>query len=216
MRKIESSAKTNDSVLPEMFRCRVNSKGIVPPWVAGCVAHVLSRSEKSNDDHNVRVRLKIRSRGPWRSVVRRHRSTQAGSRESSWIARTRTANTRPRGARRASNGSAFASPSGVPGNLGKWRGNRRWVTRRSASQGPPSEETVRNWGAQKRPWVSSRHALKRRERLGREAQPETMQHVHQTAGTKRGTEVHPMPSSAKRAREISHPMFRILPQPDVC
>ena len=57
MRKIESSAKTNKSVLPERFGCRVNSKGIVPPWVAGCVAHVLSRSEKRNDDHNVRVRL---------------------------------------------------------------------------------------------------------------------------------------------------------------
>ena len=49
MRKIESSAKTNDSVLPEEFRCRANSKGIVPPWVVGCVARVLSRSEKSND-----------------------------------------------------------------------------------------------------------------------------------------------------------------------
>ena len=58
--RIESSAKTNDSVLAEKFGCRVNSKGIVPPWVAGCVAHVLSRSEKRNDEHNVRVRLKMR------------------------------------------------------------------------------------------------------------------------------------------------------------
>ena len=58
MRKIA----TNDSVLPEEFGCRANSKGIVPPWVVGCVAHVLSRSEKSNDDHNVRVRSKKRKR----------------------------------------------------------------------------------------------------------------------------------------------------------
>ena len=60
MRKVERSAKTNGSVLPERFGCRVNSKDIVPSWVAGCVAHVLSRSERCNDDHNVRVRLKMR------------------------------------------------------------------------------------------------------------------------------------------------------------
>ena len=53
VRKIESSAKTNDPVLPEEFGCRVNSKGIVPSWVAGCVARVLHRSEKH---HNVRAR----------------------------------------------------------------------------------------------------------------------------------------------------------------
>ena len=32
----------------------------VPPWVVGCVAHVLSQSEKRDDDHNVRVRLRMR------------------------------------------------------------------------------------------------------------------------------------------------------------
>ena len=37
-RKMESSAKTNDSVLPERFACRANSKGIVPAvgcWLRG-------------------------------------------------------------------------------------------------------------------------------------------------------------------------------------
>ena len=58
--KMESSAKTSDSVLPQRFGCRANSKGIVPPWVAGCVACVLSRSEKRNVDHNARVRSKMR------------------------------------------------------------------------------------------------------------------------------------------------------------
>ena len=62
VRKIESSAKTNDSVLPERFGCRANSKGIVPPWVAGCATRVLSRSEKRNDDHSARVRSKMRKR----------------------------------------------------------------------------------------------------------------------------------------------------------
>ena len=60
VRKIESSAKTNDPVLPEKFGCRGNSKGIVAPWVAGCVAHLLSRSEKRNVDHHARVRSKMR------------------------------------------------------------------------------------------------------------------------------------------------------------
>ena len=56
-RKIESSAKTNDPVLPEEFGCRANSKGIVPPWVAGCVTHVLHRSEKHQI---VRARSRLR------------------------------------------------------------------------------------------------------------------------------------------------------------
>ena len=60
MRKIESSAKTCDRVLPERFGCQVNREGIATPWVVGCVAHVLSQSEKRDDDHNVRVRLRMR------------------------------------------------------------------------------------------------------------------------------------------------------------
>ena len=38
VRKIESSAKTNDSVLPERFGCRANSKGIVGRWMLGARA----------------------------------------------------------------------------------------------------------------------------------------------------------------------------------
>ena len=60
MRKIESSAKTNDPELPEESGCRANSKGIVPPWVAGCVAHVLQRPEKH---HDVRARSRMRKFG---------------------------------------------------------------------------------------------------------------------------------------------------------
>ena len=56
VREIESSAKTNGPVLPEEFGCRANSS-IVPPWVAGCVAHVLHRSEKH---YNVRARSSMR------------------------------------------------------------------------------------------------------------------------------------------------------------
>ena len=45
VRKIESSAKTNNPVLPEEFGCRANSKGIVSQWVAGCVTRGLHRPE---------------------------------------------------------------------------------------------------------------------------------------------------------------------------
>ena len=116
VQKFESSAKTNDCVLPERFGCQVNSEGIPPPWVVGRVAHVLSQSEKRDDDHNVRVRLRMRE---CRGVL-----TQAGGavdpgtvcgkmaklhpgrpQEPPWIAQTRTASARLRGARQASNGS---------------------------------------------------------------------------------------------------------------
>ena len=46
VREIASSAKTNGPVLPEEFGCRANSKGIIPPWVAGCATRVLHQSEK--------------------------------------------------------------------------------------------------------------------------------------------------------------------------
>ena len=59
VRKIESLAKTKDSVLPERFGCRANSKGIVPPWVAGCVVH---RSEKHQN-----VRARSVDTGRWNS-----------------------------------------------------------------------------------------------------------------------------------------------------
>ena len=54
VRKIESSAKTDDPVLPEELGCRADSKGIVPPWVAGCAT---LQSEKHR---NVRTRSRVR------------------------------------------------------------------------------------------------------------------------------------------------------------
>ena len=57
VRKIESSAKTNDPELLQEFGCRANSKGIIPPWVAGCATRVLHQSEKHR---NVRTRSRLR------------------------------------------------------------------------------------------------------------------------------------------------------------
>ena len=57
MRKIESSAKTDNPVLPEELVCRADSKGIVPPWVDGCATRVLHQSEKHR---NVRTRSRMR------------------------------------------------------------------------------------------------------------------------------------------------------------
>ena len=47
--------KTDDPVLPEEFVCRASSKGIVPPWVAGCATRMLHQSEKYR---NVRTRMR--------------------------------------------------------------------------------------------------------------------------------------------------------------
>ena len=57
VRKIESSAKTDDPVLPEECGCRADSRGIVPLWVAGCATHVHHRPEKHQ---NVRARSRVR------------------------------------------------------------------------------------------------------------------------------------------------------------
>ena len=57
VREIESSAKTNDPELPVEFGCRANSKGIDPPWVAGCATHVLHQSEKHR---SARTRSRMR------------------------------------------------------------------------------------------------------------------------------------------------------------
>ena len=63
--------------------------------------------------------------------------------------------------------------------------------------------------------VPRSHASRRRERLDRVAQPETVQNVHQTAGTKRCAEDHPMSSSGKRAHTIPLLVSRILLKSDV-
>ena len=52
--------RPNDPELPEEFGCRANSKGIVPPWVAGCATHVLHQSEKHR---SARTRLRMRKFG---------------------------------------------------------------------------------------------------------------------------------------------------------
>ena len=57
VREIESSAMTNYPDLPEELGCRANSKGIVPPWVAGYATHVLHQSEKRR---NARTRSRMR------------------------------------------------------------------------------------------------------------------------------------------------------------
>ena len=57
---IETSVTTNDCVLPEWSRCKVDSESIAPSWTVGCAVHVLNQSEKRKDDHNVRVRLRTK------------------------------------------------------------------------------------------------------------------------------------------------------------
>ena len=60
--------------------------------------------------------------------------------------------------------------------------------------------------------ASLRHTSGRRESLDRADQFEAVQHIHQTAGTKRGAEDHPMFSPAKRAHAIHLRVPQILSQ----
>ena len=193
VRKIESSAKTNDSVLPEKFGCRANSK-VVPPWVAGCVARVLHRSEKH---HKVRVRSKMRK---FRDVL-----TQDGGTVDPGDERCETATVDPGRVTGTSLGRTdandecpsqkcttsehwqpglFSSPTSVPRNGGKLAlkptmGHRRKYVSKSFIR----RKSV-TFGCSEHKGVSSRRVSERREKLGHVVQPETVQRVDQTAGTR--------------------------------
>ena len=93
--------------------------------------------------------------------------------------------------------NAFTNFTGVPRNPRELTG----------------QKTVRRDSRQLRVLGSlSRHTPGRRESLDRATQFEAMKHTHQTAGTKRGAEDHPVFSSAKKAHAIHPPVPQILSQ----
>ena len=113
------------------------------------------------------------------SVVERQRCTQAGSREPTSLDRTDAIGERRlRGARRASNGSE-------PRNRGKLAKKPMMGHKKKYI----SKSSIRRNGEKpdcsKCPGVSSRHALRCREKLGCATESEMMQRVHKTAWTKR-------------------------------
>ena len=194
VRKIESSAKTNDSVLPEEFGCRANSKGILAPWVAGCVACVLHRSEKH---HKVRVRSKIRNCGD--ALTQDDGAVDPGNerRESGTLDPGRATGTSlnhtdandecPSQRCTASeqwHPGVFTSPTSVPRNGGTLElmpmmGHRKQYVSKSFIR--KKSET---FGCSERKGVLLRRVSERRKQLCRVVQPETVQRVDQTAGTR--------------------------------
>ena len=95
-----------------------------------------------------------------------------------------------------------------------WRGSRSQAAVRSTPQSSPSKETERHQASQSA-WEFHHNTRQGVERLDCVSQPETVQHVHQTIGTKRDAEDHSTSSSAKRAHAIPPPVSRILLQSDV-
>ena len=194
VRKIESSAKTNDPELPEESCCRANSKGIVPPWVAGCATRVLHQSEKHR---NVRNRSRMRKF--------RDASTQDGETVDPGSERGEMATVNPGRATGTSLGRTDAndecpsqkcttsehwqpgvssSPTSVPRNRRKlalkpMKGHRR----RYVSQSFIRRKSV-TFGCPEYKGVSSRRVSGRRKKLGRVVQTETVRCVDQTAGTR--------------------------------
>ena len=194
VRKIKSSAKTNDSVLPEEFVCRANSKGIVPPWVAECVTHVPHRSEKHE---NVRARSRLRK---FRDVLTQDDGTVDPGDErgemptvnplrvtGTSLGRTDTIDECPSQKCTTSEHwqpGVFSSPTGVPRNGGKlalkpMMGHRRKYVSKSLIR----RKSV-TFGCPEHKGVSSRRVSERRKKLGSVVQTETEERIDQTAGAR--------------------------------
>ena len=192
VREIESSVKTNGRVLSEGFGCRANSKGIVSPWVAGCVMYVLHQSEKHQ---NVRARSGMRK---FRDLLTQDCGTVDPERgEMATVNPVRVTGTSldhtdannecPSQECTASEHwqpGVSSSPTRVPRNgrklaLKPLMGHRRkdaskcFIRRKSVTFGCPEHKGI-----------SPRRVSERRKKLGRVVQTETEECTDQTAGTR--------------------------------
>ena len=194
VRKIESSAKTNDPELPEESGCRANCKGIVPPWVAGCATRVLRRSEKHQ---NVRTRLKLRK---FRVVSTQDGETMDPGTERSEMATvnpvrvTGTSLSRTGASDECPTQRCTASEHWQPGVISSppsvLRNGRKLALkpvmghRRKSVSRPFIRRKSATFGCPQHKGVSSRHVSERRKKLGRVLQTETEECTDQTAGTR--------------------------------
>ena len=216
MKGIETSVTASDCELPEWFGCQVDSESIAPSRIVGCAVHVLSQSEKRRDDHNVRVRLRTRrSRAELmlksETVNPEHVRGEMGKLDPGKATETSLDRT---------NGDGERLPQGRTARK-RWQPNALTnftsVPRKSKRIGErePMKEKKKKYisksliqrygetpGSSESLGASPRHTSGRRESLDRVVQFEAVQHIHQTAGTKRGAGDHPMSSSAKRAHAI--------------
>ena len=213
VKSVETPVTTTDCVSPEWSGCKVDSESIVLSWTVGCAVHVLSQSEKH--DHNVRVRLRTReSRAELTQTIETVNPEDVGD-EMAKLDPGKTTETsldrtdedgerlpQRRTARKQRQPNAITNFTGVPRN-------QRELAREPMTENRKkyiSKFPIQRYGA------SSRHTSGRRESLDRVVQFDAVQHIHQTAGTKRRAEDHPMFSSAKRAHAIHPPVHQILSQ----
>ena len=185
VRKIESSAKTDDPELPEEFGCRANSKGIVPPWVAGCATRMLHQSETHR---NVRTRSRVRK---FRDVTTQDDGTVDPGDERGEMAtvnpirvtgtslgQTDANNECPSQKCTTSEHwqpGVFSCPTTVPRN----GGNLALTPMMGHGRKCVSKSLIRRTSV-----TLSRRVSERRKKLGRVVQTETEECIDQTAGTR--------------------------------
>ena len=191
---LHQSSCAGENDVPEEFGCRANSKGVVPPWVAGCTMRVLHPSEKHR---NVRTRSRVRK---FRGVVTQgDRAVDLGDElgdmatvsparvTGTSLGHTDVNNECPSQVCTASEHwqpGVSSSPTSVPRNgrklaLKPMMGHRRkyvsksFIRRKSVTFVCPEHKGV-----------SSRHVPGRRKRFGRAVQTEMEECIDQTAGTR--------------------------------
>ena len=187
VRKIESSVKTDDPVLPEEFGCKAYSKGIVPLWVAGCATRVLHRSEKHQ---NVLARSRLRK---CRDVLTRDDGTadpgnvcgematvNPFSFPGTSLGRTDANNECPS---QECTASEHWQP-GVPSSPTSECAQERRKIGVEADDGPQEEVRLKVLHSKEHKGVSLRHVSERRKKLGRVVQTETEECIDQTAGAR--------------------------------
>ena len=186
---------------------------------------MLSQSEKRNDDHNVRVRLRTRkSRAELmensETVNPEHVRGEMGKLDPSKATETSLDRTdedgerlpQRRTARKQWQQDAFTNFTGVHRNPRELTGEPMTEDRKSYISKSPIQRYGETPGCSECLGASSRHTSGRGESFDCVVQFEAVQHIHQTAGTKRGAEDHWMCSSVKRAHAIHPPVPQILSQ----
>ena len=155
------------------------------------------RSEKRNDDQNVRARLKMRKCRD--ALTQNGGAVDPGDergetatlepgrpREPPWVARTRTVSAQLRDARRCER--RIPESHRCARNGGKWARKPMMGHKKRYIPSSFIRKKGETFGCLECKGIPSRHASERRKKLGRGAQPEMMQRVHQTTGTNRSAD----------------------------
>ena len=193
--------------------------------IVECAVHVLSQPEKRKADRNVLVRVRTRESRAELTQTRETVNPEDVGDEMAKLVPSKTTETsldrteedgerfsQRRTTRKQWQQNAFANLTSVPRNPRELTGEPMTENRTKYISKSLIQRYGETPGSSECLGASSRHTSGRRESLVRAAQFEAVQHIHQTAGTKRGAEDHPMFSSAKRVHAIHPPVPQILSQ----